>query len=588
MATTFKLAASELAPQAMDARAERMRQAMMELGVKPAHIRVSLARAAETGEALATIMRDFGFLSAEQVAEAVARATGLRYFSALEAESIERADIHDIKLESFNGYVPVGHSPDGALLVAVSDEEAINDARNELFEQGGLEMVIASQHTIQTIYRRYFANTECDFDVAVEKFMKVANSMRRREESEEGAGLVQDVFGKLLRHACYSGASDLYMFKSEHVGVLKLKINGTGQIFRTIDPELYDRLLNKLVTENTKAEDLRRHPKEATIKFPPAEEAKYQDILSRFGFRLELSQTRDDRHAVIRMLDKQANATDVKRLGFDPDTLRGIERIANTSTGLFIVTGPTGSGKTTTLYSILKEIDPVERSIQSIENPIEYRHGLWQQYEVRKDAENEGDEYNIWLKALLRNAPDVILVGEVRDSDVARILLDASNTGHLAFSTLHTNNAALALARLKQLRVDMGTLGSVLLGILAQRLVRVLCPTCKVRDGSEETREILRKATPDAAPSAFAPHKEGPGCENCDHTGYRGRRMVYELLTNNSRVRTLIEEGAAPSAIAAAGIPVERTMWATGLRLVESGVTSLRELRRVVVETGEG
>jgi type IV pilus assembly protein PilB len=244
-----------------------------------------------------------------------------------------------------------------------------------------------------------------------------------------------------------------------------------------------------------------------------------------------------------------------------------------------LVTGPTGSGKTTTLYAVLKRIDPVERSVQSIENPIEYRHGLWQQYELRKDNQNEGEEYNKWLKALLRNAPDVILVGEVRDAKVAQILLDAANTGHLAFATLHTNNAAMALARLKALALDMNTLASVLVGILAQRLVRILCIRCCVPDDSDETAQALD--VPYLADGTLNPHRAGDGCEYCDFTGYRGRRMVYEILEVDARVQTLIEKDSTPSTIARAGIAADRTMWACGLKLVASGATSLEELRRV-------
>jgi type II secretory ATPase GspE/PulE/Tfp pilus assembly ATPase PilB-like protein len=229
---------------------------------------------------------------------------------------------------------------------------------------------------------------------------------------------------------------------------------------------------------------------------------------------------------------------------------------------------------------MLKAIDPVERSIQSIENPVEYKHGLWQQYELRKDATNEGEEFQKWLKALLRNAPDVILMGEIRDSDVAQILLDAANTGHLAFTTLHTNNAALALARLKRFKVDQATLASVLLGILGQRLLRVLCKDCKVEDKRPETQESLDVTYVGAHK---VPHMPGEGCPNCDYTGYRGRRMIYELLEVNTEVKRLIEDGATPSQVAAVGIKAGASMWAHGVKLVAEGVTSMDEVSRVAV-----
>jgi type II secretory ATPase GspE/PulE/Tfp pilus assembly ATPase PilB-like protein len=554
-----------------------MQSILLEMGVKPTHVRIALDRAQLTGETLSSIMRDFGFLSGEQVAQAISRQTKLPYFSSEQVDLIDPAHFKDIKLENFRRFVPVGRNEQGTLLVAVPDAAVVNEAKNAFYPEA-TSMVIASEHVVQSLYRKYFANTDTAFDKAIDEFRKAVVSARRGDE--EDSGVVRKVFMALLRHACYSGASDLYLYKSERTGLIKLKINGVGQMFRIIEGALFDRLLNKLVTENTKAEDLRREPREAIVSFEPEDAKANEDIAGRFGFRLELSESRGEREAVIRILDKQAAATDLDRLGFDADTFRSIRRIQQTSTGLFLVTGPTGSGKTTTLYAVLKGIDPVERSVQSIENPIEYRHGLWQQHELSKNSTVESDEYNKWLKALLRNAPDVILVGEVRDSGVAQILLDAANTGHLAFSTLHTNNAAMALARLKALHVDMNTLASVLLGILAQRLVRVLCPRCHQPDESEDTAAALQteylKDITDKKP-----YQAGEGCEYCDYTGYRGRRMLYELLEVDHHVQELIEEGAAPSVIARKGIQPDRTMWASGLRLVARGVTSLEELRRV-------
>lgn len=572
--------APRAAERTMPADAPTMDVILRDLGVKASHVRIAVQRAQDTGESLPQIMRDFGFLSGEQVAEAVSRQTGLTYFPSESVDGIERSSLQGIEMPEFRRFVPVGRDTDGKLLIAVPDDRSINDASNTFFDVK-TRIVIASEHTIQTVYRKYFANTEKQFDDAVRKFMESVQAMRRKDEDEASTGLVRDIFFALLRHSCYSGASDLYLYKSHYVGIIKLKINGVGTLFRTIDSELYDRLLNKLVQENTKAEDLRREPKESVVEFSDDDKKVHEDIVTRFGFRLELAESRGVRTAVIRLLDKNSNATELSKLGFDAHTYKAIQRISQTSTGFFLVTGPTGSGKTTSLYAILKSIDPVERSVQSIENPIEYSHGLWQQYELRKDSTSEGDEYNKWLKALLRNAPDVILVGEVRDRDVANICLSAANTGHLVFATLHTNNAVLALARLKGLELDLDVLGSVLLGILAQRLVRTLCVDCRVVDDSAETRKLL-DGTAYLGSVVKTPHKAGLGCPNCDFTGYRGRRMVYELLEMNQGVREAIEKNSPPSVIAKEGMKPESTMWANGLRMVASGATSLDALLTAV------
>lgn len=561
---------------------ERMKEILLEMGVKPAHVHVAIARAKETDEPLAQIMRDFGFLSGEQVADAVSRQSGLEYFPDTAVDQIDRTQLEGLSIKDFRGYCPVGRDADGRLMLAVPDASGANEAQNTFFQHRP-RLVIASEHTIQTVYRRYFANTEALVDQAIGNFMDNVATGRKKDEDEFSSGYVRDVLFALLRHACYAGASDIYLFQSEYVGVVKLKVNGVGAIFRTLDIELYARVLNKLIAENTKAEELRREPKDTFINFNDDDRRRLPDIVNRWGFRLELAETRGKRTAVMRLIDRNSAATDVDKLGFDEESFRYIKAVSNTSNGFFLVTGPTGSGKTTSLYAVLKSIDPVERSIQSIENPIEYTHGLWMQYEVRKDATNEGEEYNKWLKALLRNAPDVILVGEVRDREVANICLNAANTGHLVFATLHTNNAVLALGRLRSMNLDLDVLASVLLGILAQRLIRTLCKTCKEPDDRKSTKDAL-SAEGSYLGSAWQSHKAGAGCPNCDFTGYRGRRMIYEVLRITPTVRDAIERNEPPSSIARKGMKPERTIWASGMRLVADGITSLDELNRVATK----
>lgn len=558
---------------------ENMKSILLDMGVKASHVHVALRRAKQTGEPLAQIMRDFGFLSGEGVAQAVSRQSKFEYFGNERVDEIPKDDFDGLVMSEFKRYVPVGRDVDGKLLVAVPDVSVVNDALNEFYKHK-TRIVIASEHTIQTVYRKHFSNTERAFDDSVSSFMDATAAGRRKDEEERSIGLVRDVYFDMLRHACYSGASDLYLHRSEYIGIVRLKVNGVGQIFRTIDLALYDRLLNKLVQDNTKADDLRMRPKEAIVAFSEEDAQTHSDLATRFNFRLELTESRGIRSAVIRILDRNSAATDLNKLGFDEFTNKTIARISRTATGFFLVTGPTGSGKTTTLYAVLKAIDAVERSVQSIENPVEYEHGLWLQFEPRKDSNNEGEEYNEWLKALLRNAPDVILVGEVRDRNVANICLNAANTGHLVFATLHTNDAVMAVARLKSLQIDLDVLGSVLLGILAQRLLRLLCKHCKVVDDTVDTREMLDRESY-LAKALRKPYMAGPGCPNCDYTGYRGRRMIYELLVMSPKVREALEQGGTPSVIAKHGMEEDRTMWSNGMRLVNEGLTSGEELQRV-------
>lgn len=549
---------------------------LLRLGARPQHIRYALERQRTTSESLPAVMRDFGFVSQETVARALSTQFNLPYFPISGVDAIDPAAFTDISLPRFDGYVPIGADGNNLhLLVAVSEAERASAARNAFYERHP-QIYVASAQTVQMVYRRYFADTAAQFDTALKKF----DAAVKAGTSADQPGLIQDIFGTLLRHACYSGASDLYLYKSEAVGVIKLKVQGIGHIFRSIPMDTFDLVMNKLVTENAKADDLRRRPQEATIEFSSDDQrARFEDIVVRYGFRLQLSETQGRRSAVVRILDKQSTEADFGSLGFDANTAGQIQRISSFSHGLFLVVGPTGSGKTTTLYAILKQIDPVERTIFTIENPIEYRHGLWLQNQTPRDMA-EGEGVTEILNSALRSAPDVIFFGEVRRNvEVANTLIDAANTGHLVFSTLHTNSAALAITRLKTIGVDMASLAAVLEGVLAQRLVRVLCPACRQPDARLETATELNAKWLGSAPKT--PFRASPaGCPHCRGTGFRGRQIIYEFLDVAS-IRPLVEAGAPPSQLAAQGIKEGHSMWANGVRLVATGITSLDELIRV-------
>lgn len=559
------------------------------MGVSVSRIKFAQDRAKMTGEHLSVIMRDFGFLPQEKVAEAIAFSTGLDYLPEDKIEKIQKSQLEKIKGEMpliFSGFAPIAFFDEGKkqpdVVIAVSDASQISEAGN-YFHNYKTSVVIASEATIQKIYRKFFSSTEEALDALLEKYHQILNS--RTEDLDSNPGLLRDIIGNLLRHACHAKVSDIHMHMTEHVGLIKLTMDGISTIFRSIPRELYERIMQKLITDaRVRAEDLRGAMKEATVEFSTdADTEMYSDVFSRFGFRLELGEAKGGYTAVIRILDRNATAADLKNLRFDTRTLADIMRYINTASGLVLVTGPTGSGKTTSLYAMLKEIDPVTRSIQSIENPVEYRHGLWMQYEISRHAKNEGAEWAKWLKGLLRNAPKVILMGEVRDSDTAKTLIEAANTGHLVFTTIHTNTASQAISRLRKLDVDMDSLAGELLGVLAQRLVRRLCEVCKVEDTSEDTMNDLN-SNKNAFLKGYGvkPYRESEtGCPHCNHTGFLGRRIVYELLDVTPVVRKLIEQNRPTSEISANGIKPGFSMWDCGLKLVCVGETSMAELRRV-------
>lgn len=553
-----------------------MADVLEELGVPRHHILAAADRARSTSEPITSILLDYGFLSPEKTALAIANMHGYPYFSREDADAIDGSALAGLGIDMprFSGYVPVAVEKD-IIVVAVSDPARSTQASNELRGRR-LRFVVASRQTIERVYRRWYANTGRQIDEAMEQCRRIARERAAADEDHPEA--IRNLLGGIVRHACYNGASDLYFHSTGRIGVVKMAVDGASRILRAIPQEIYSRLLNRMIVDaNVRMEDLRQGLREAALDFGgPARAGPLADLLERYRFRLELGEAKSGPTAVIRILDLHGETAELDALGFEPGTLSKLRRYVKTGHGLVLITGPTGSGKTTTLYAMLKEIDPETSSIQSIEFPVEYRHGLWMQYEVPVIAEDEGAEMAKRLKGLLRNAPNVILIGEIRDEGVARIALDAAHTGHLVFSTLHTNDAPSAMLRLRRLGVGGEDMASALLGVLAQRLVRKLCTRCREPDIRSDTAKLLN-----ANGGMTVYRARDGGCPACGGTGYRGRRLIHELLHVSPHVRGLIESGATVGEIGRNGLTEDGSMWNMGLRLVAAGETSIDEIMRV-------
>lgn len=549
-------------------------QILMELGVQKKHVIAATERQRVTRDPLHVVARDLGLVSSEKIAEAIAKVHGYSYFRPEMADELDMVEVMELKdlMKDFLGYVPVGMDDKGGVVIAIPSIEYETAARNA-FHKHSPSTCIASERTIQRIYRMYFAATEKAFEEATEGVKRAIQS----SGDDESADQVQRLICSLLRHACYMGASDIYISRTERAGTIKIKVDGKGQIFKSLELDVFERLINTLVMNSGKADQLRTAPQDTSVTIQSEKVmAEFDDIFSRYTFRMELVQdpVTGHKNAVIRANDSQAAEVDFMAMGFDRKTESTLRKYSNSPTGLVLVTGPTGSGKTTTLYALMREIDPIDRAVFTIERPVEYRHGSWIQHELPKAAD-EGTSARIMLKALLREAPDVILVGELRDDpELVKTTLAAANTGHLVFATLHTNSAAKAVMRLTEIGAPHDVLAAVLKGVLAQRLVGVLCPHCKTPDDRPETMNELNR--PHLASVEKTPYRK-VGCEHCGFSGFRGRKMIYEIM-DGDRVRSLIEKRAPISEIEKHGIDPGQSLWSRGLSLVASGITSMDEL----------
>jgi general secretion pathway protein E len=280
----------------------------------------------------------------------------------------------------------------------------------------------------------------------------------------------------------------------------------------------------------------------------------------------------------MRLLDRSTVFLPLERLGFAPDTLRLFDALIKRPHGIFLVTGPTGSGKTTTLYGALDKINSADRKILTVEDPVEYQLKGVNQIPVKAKI---GLTFASGLRHIVRQDPDVILVGEIRDLETAEIAIQAALTGHLVFSTLHTNDAPGAITRLQDMGVEPYLLSSVLEGVLAQRLVRRICSACRTPESPNTADLHALGVTPAPGLILF----RGKGCDECRNTGYRGRTGIYELFTITEEVRSLmlrrVSTGEIRRHAVASGMV---TLRQDGWRKACDGVTTIEEVLRVTQE----
>jgi general secretion pathway protein E len=374
----------------------------------------------------------------------------------------------------------------------------------------------------------------------------------------------------MINRAVEQRASDIHIEPFERELKIRYRIDGVlhdvDQPPRRLQAAIVSRI--KIMAKLNIAE--RRLPQDGRIKL--------RLMGKEIDLRVSTLPTLYGESVVLRILDRSSIVVNLESLGFPSDTLEQFDELIHRPYGMILVTGPTGSGKTTSLYGALDKINSPDKKIITIEDPVEYQLFGVNQIHVKPSI---GLTFASGLRSIVRQDPDVVMVGEIRDAETAEIAIQAALTGHLVFSTLHTNDAAGAIARLLEMGVEHYLLASSILGVLAQRLVRRVCKSC--RHPVEVPPEVYREiACGDDRPFQVM---EGTGCEECAHTGYRGRAGIYELLNVSDAVKQLILQRASAGMIRDAGVKQGmRTLREDGWRTVREGVTSVGEVVRVTQE----
>nr|WP_300425157.1 type II secretion system ATPase GspE [uncultured Thalassolituus sp.] len=402
-----------------------------------------------------------------------------------------------------------------------------------------------------------------DMDLA-----SLADSVPETEDllEQEGDAPIKRLINALLTEAVKEGASDIHVETYEKRLVVRFRIDGV--LREVVQPK---RALAALLVSRIKV----------MAKLDIAEKRVPQDgrIALRIGgrevdVRVSTMPSSHGERVVMRLLDKQAGRLGLAQLGMSARDLQAMRNIISKPHGIILVTGPTGSGKTTTLYGALSDLNDTSRNILTVEDPVEYSLPGIGQTQVNLKADMT---FAKGLRAILRQDPDVVMIGEIRDLETVEIAIQASLTGHLVLSTLHTNTAVGAITRLQDMGVEPFLLSSSVIGVIAQRLVRVLCDDCKVETVADASECRLLGADEANPPTIY----HAKGCDKCNQLGYRGRQGIYEIIEVDESMKTLIHDQAGEQEMERHARSLGPSIRQDGIRKVLAGKTTIEELLRV-------
>jgi type IV pilus assembly protein PilB len=439
--------------------------------------------------------------------------------------------------------------------------------------------VIAGEYTLRTAIERYYEQTDAQLQNLL-KDIEEADDLEVIEEREEEAGPVQvaddapvvKLINGLLTDAVKRGASDIHIEPFEHEIRVRYRIDGALMEIMKPPVKLKAALTSRVKIMSNLNIAERRVPQDGRIKLKMGKRV--------IDFRVSTLPVIFGEKIVLRILDKGNLTLDLTKFGFEVKAERDLMRAILNPYGMVLVTGPTGSGKTTTLYSALSRINTMEVNIMTAEDPVEYNiHGI-NQVLVRTEI---GMTFAAALKAFLRQDPNIIMVGEIRDIETGSIAIKAALTGHLVLSTLHTNDAPSTITRMIDMGIEPFNVASAVNLIVAQRLVRRICPECKqAHTYSPEELHALALSKEELAAITFY---RGPGCDVCGGTGYRGRAGLYEVMALSPELRRMILRGCSAAELKDQAVTEGMlTLRTDGIMKIKKGVTTLEE---VVKETAE-
>ncbi|MBQ5994955.1 MAG: Flp pilus assembly complex ATPase component TadA [Clostridia bacterium] len=523
---------------------------------------------------IGTILTQLGYCTEDDIAKALAKKTGYKYVSINEiGVNMAVANLISPEVALRNNILPL-YQDEKTVYVAMKNPNDIITIDNlRLMTGSDIRPVIVPDMELDAAIEN-FANMNSTLDSYDEDEDTVQDQDVSEELSIDDKPAVQLV-NQVINNAIKAGASDVHIEALEKYMRVRFRIDGVLSEVLTNNIKLFPSVVSRVKVLGGMDIAEKRIPQDgrATVRF----EDRTLDL------RIATMPTVFGEKIVLRLLERSQGVVKLKDLRFSERQFDRFNKAIHMPYGFVLVTGPTGSGKSTTLYAVLDEISQLEKNTITLEDPVERRMAGINQVQMNNRA---GMTFAAALRSVLRSDPDIVMVGEIRDSETAKIAIEAALTGHMVLSTLHTNDASGAVTRLDEMGVEPFLTASSLVGVLAQRLVRKLCPKCK--EEYKISREELLKILPDLSPEEY-PGEEftlyrPKGCITCNNTGYKGREAVFEFLTVTEEMKRLILDRATVAEVKELAVSQGmHTLRDEGIYKVMHGRTSLEELLRVIV-----
>jgi type IV pilus assembly protein PilB len=555
-------------------------EVIRETGLLPAE-KVDLVRRRAAGASFSQALVDEGFASALGLARSLAEQYHLPLVD-LAIAGVDAEAAKTIALPVLNRVIAIPFAGDGnTLKVAITDPSDVRGLDElRLATRQSVEFFVAAQNDVLTELRRLSRAAEA----MNATFAGEAAAVEEGEDEDDlevddgisDAPLVRLV-NSLIFEAAEDGASDIHVEPQEEELVVRYRIDGVLHVAHRIPRRLMSGVITRLKVLAKLDIAERRKPQDGRISLNAATAGRLLDI------RVATLPTVEGEAVTLRLLDKSREVPTLGSLGLSEAMAVQLSRVLARPTGALLVTGPTGSGKSTTLYAALAAISKPEINVITVEDPVEYRLAGISQIQINPRA---GLTFATALRSILRSDPDVIMVGEIRDGETAKISIESALTGHLVLSTLHTNDAPSAITRLNEMGVEPFLTGASVTAVLAQRLARKLCPHCA--EPYEPSPDELRTLNIDEETAASLQGNtvfcRRRGCARCGQTGYRGRVGIFQLLEMSEQLEQLAAERASRDEIGrAAREEGMRSLWEDGALKVAAGITTAEELARVAI-----